>query len=198
METTYDVKIYKILTYKGAWKTTYTVRWVVAGKRWCEPFDTVALAEGFRSELIRATGKAEAFVVATGLPVSHRSKSAAMTWYKFAVEHVDARWPQLGGNSRKNAAKTLTATTIALLRAQPTQFGPAAVRTALREWAFNTNRRRDAPRDVVAILRGLSETPCPSRPGRTRRRSTRACLPSTPAAMASKRRPGPESATAGS
>lgn len=33
METTYDVKIYKILTYKGAKKTTYTVRWTVADKR---------------------------------------------------------------------------------------------------------------------------------------------------------------------
>ncbi|WP_328431494.1 tyrosine-type recombinase/integrase [Streptomyces sp. NBC_00453] len=153
METTYDVKVYKILTYKGARKTTYTVRWVVAGKRWREPFDTVALAEGFRSELIQATGKGEAFVIATGLPVSHRSKSAAMSWYKFAIQYVDARWPQLGGNSRKNTAKTLTAATIALLRAQPTQFAPMAVRTALREWAFNANRRPDAPRDVVTILR---------------------------------------------
>ncbi|MER6073176.1 hypothetical protein ABT187_30895 [Streptomyces sp. NPDC001817] len=153
METTYDVKIYKILTCKGARKTTYTLRWTVADKRWREPFNTVALAEGFRSELIRATGKGEAFVVATGLPVSHRSKSAAMSWYKFAVEYVDARWPQLGGNSRKNIAKTLTATTNALLRAKPTQFAPAAVRTALREWAFNTNRRPEAPRDVAAILK---------------------------------------------
>ncbi|MFJ4519642.1 hypothetical protein ACIP4Y_01600 [Streptomyces sp. NPDC088810] len=68
-----------------------------------------------------------------------------MSWYKFAVEYVDARWPQLGGNSRKNIAKTLTATTIALLRAKRTQFPPAAVRTALREWAFNTNRRPTRP-----------------------------------------------------
>lgn len=153
METTYDVKVYRILTYKGARKTTYTVRWVVAGKRWREPFGTMALAEGFRSELIQATGKGEAFVIATGLPVSHRSKSAAMSWYTFAVEYVDARWPQLGGNSRKNTAKTLTAATLALLRTQPTQFDPVAVRTALREWAFNTNRRQEAPRDVVTILR---------------------------------------------
>ncbi|MFJ8779752.1 tyrosine-type recombinase/integrase [Streptomyces sp. NPDC102476] len=153
METTYDVKVYKILTYKGARKTTYTVRWVVAGKRWREPFGTMALAEGFRSELIQATGKGEAFVIATGLPVSHRSKSAAMSWYTFAVEYVDARWPQLGGNSRKNTAKTLTAATLALLRTRPTQFDPVAVRTALREWAFNANRRREAPRDVVTILR---------------------------------------------
>jgi hypothetical protein len=161
METTYDVKVYKILTYKGARKNTYTVRWVVAGKRWREPFDTVALAEGFRSELIRATGKGEAFVVTTGLPVSHRSKSAAMSWYRFAVEYVDARWSQLGGNSRKNIAKTLTATTIALLRAKPTQFAPAAVRTALREWAFNANRRPDAPRDVVAVLRWVERNSLP-------------------------------------
>ncbi|MER5856226.1 site-specific integrase [Streptomyces sp900105245] len=161
METTYDVKIYKILTYKGARKTTYTVRWVVAGKRWREPFGTVALAEGFRSELIRSTGKGEAFVIATGLPVSHRSKSAAMSWYTFAVEYVDARWAQLGGNSRKNIAKALTATTVALLRTQPAQFEPAAVRTALREWGFNANRRAQAPRDVVNILRWVERHSLP-------------------------------------
>lgn len=79
----------------------------------------------------------------------------------FAVEYVDARWPQLGGNSRKNMAKTLTATTIALLRAKPTQFAPAAVRTALREWAFNTNRRPEAPRDVPAILRWVERNSLP-------------------------------------
>ncbi|MFI0962217.1 tyrosine-type recombinase/integrase [Streptomyces sp. NPDC021080] len=161
METTYDVKIYKILTYKGARKTSHTVRWVVAGKSWREPFGTVALAEGFRSDLIRATGKGEAFVIATGLPVSHRSKSAATSWYAFAVEYVDARWPELGGNSRKNTAKTLTAVTIALLRAQPTQFAPVDVRTALREWAFNATRRADAPRDVLAILRWVERNSLP-------------------------------------
>ncbi|MFJ6553418.1 hypothetical protein ACIQNT_14360 [Streptomyces luteogriseus] len=54
-------------------------------------------------------------------------------------------------------SKTLTATTVALLRAKPTQFAPAAVRAALREWAFNTNRRPDAPRDVVAIPMGRAK-----------------------------------------
>lgn len=151
----------QILTYKGARKTTYTVRWVVAGKAWREPFGTVALAEGFRSELVRATGKGEAFVIATGLPVSHRCQSASMSWYAFAVGYVDARWAELGGNSRKNTAKTLTAVTIALLRAQPTQFAPVAVRTALREWAFNATRRAHAPRDVVAILRWVERNSLP-------------------------------------
>ncbi|MGW5736868.1 MULTISPECIES: tyrosine-type recombinase/integrase [Streptomyces] len=156
METTYDIKVYKILTYKGARKTTYTVRWMVAGKAWREPFGTVALAEGFQ-----ATSKGEGFVIATGLPVSHRSKAASMSWYTFAVQYVDARWAQLGGNSRKNMAKTLTAVTITLLRARPAQFDPVAVRTALREWAFNVNRRPNAPRDVVAILRWVERNSLP-------------------------------------
>ncbi|MFF1563346.1 tyrosine-type recombinase/integrase [Streptomyces sp. NPDC058293] len=134
---------------------------MVAGKRWREPFDTVALADGFRSEMIQATRKGEAFVIETGLPISHRSKSAAMSWYKFAVQYVDARWSQLGGNSRKNTAKTLTAVTVALLRSQPSQFDPVVVRTALREWAFNANRRSEAPRDMVAILRWVERNSLP-------------------------------------
>ncbi|SDK98099.1 Phage integrase family protein [Streptomyces indicus] len=77
------------------------------------------------------------------------------------LEYVDARWSQLGGNSRKNIAKTLTTTTIALLRTQPTQFDPVKVRTALREWAFNTNRRPDAPREVTAVLRWVERNSLP-------------------------------------
>ncbi|MFH9858333.1 hypothetical protein [Streptomyces sp. NPDC017202] len=68
---------------------------------------------------------------------------------------------ELGGNSRKDTAKTLTAVTIALLRAQPTQLAPVAVRTALREWAFNASRRADAPRDVVTILRWVERNSLP-------------------------------------
>lgn len=161
MDTTYDVKVYKILTYKGARKTTYTVRWVVDGRRWREPFATTALADAFRSELITAMGKGEAFVVSSGLPVSHRSKAAAMSWYTFAVQYVDARWPQLGGNSRKNTAKALTATTVALLRTQPAQFKAVDVRTALREWAFNKNRRPEASPEVLTILKWVERNSLP-------------------------------------
>ncbi len=74
---------------------------------------------------------------------------------------MDARWSQLGGNSRKNIAKTLTAATIALLRVQPSQFDPVKVRTALREWAFNANRRPDAPREVVTVLRWVERNSLP-------------------------------------
>ncbi|MEV0091634.1 hypothetical protein [Streptomyces sp. NPDC050738] len=45
------------------------------------------------------------------------------------------------------------ATTIALLRTEPTAFKPVDVRTALREFAFNKGRRNEAPSEVAAILK---------------------------------------------
>ncbi|MDT7651904.1 MAG: hypothetical protein QOI36_3310 [Pseudonocardiales bacterium] len=75
METTYDVRVYKILTYKGSRKTSHTVRWVVAGKVHREPFTTYALADSFRSELVAATRRGEAFNLTTGRPISHQSRA---------------------------------------------------------------------------------------------------------------------------
>jgi integrase len=97
--------------------------------------------------------RGEAFSIATGLPISHSSKAASVSWYTFAIQYVDAKWPKLSGNSRKNMAKTFMTATVALLRREPTQFQPVDVRTALREWAFNTHRRADAPHEVVAVLK---------------------------------------------
>jgi hypothetical protein len=87
----------------------------------------------------------EFFSVTTGLPVSHQSRAASTTWYDFAVQFVDAKWPQASANNRKNVAKALMTTTMALLRRQPSTFEPVEVRTALREYAFNRNRRDEAP-----------------------------------------------------
>ncbi|MFZ3548800.1 hypothetical protein ACODT3_24940 [Streptomyces sp. 4.24] len=88
----------------------------------------------------------------TGLPISFASKSADTNWYDFAVEYVDWKWPSASGNNRKNIAKAMTAATVALLRSSPKQFQAVQVRTALREWAFNTKRRSEAPDDVREIL----------------------------------------------
>ncbi|MEU9209013.1 hypothetical protein AB0D27_13935 [Streptomyces sp. NPDC048415] len=76
-----------------------------------------------------------------------------MNWYDFAVQFADAQWRQTAGNSRKNTAKALTMATVALLRTPPTGFRPVDVRTALREFAFNTRRREEAPPEVVTILK---------------------------------------------
>ncbi len=143
--TTYNVKIWKISVYKGKRKTTHTVRWELDGKEWRAPFDTFPLADAFRSELVGATRRGEAFSLATGRPVSHQSRASRMNWYDFAVQFADAQWDQAAGNSRKNTAKALMATTVALLRRQPTAFKSVDVRTALREFAFNTRRREEVP-----------------------------------------------------
>ena len=154
METSYDVRIYKILTYRGSRKTSYTVRWMVAGKPFREPFGTSALADSFRSELVSAARRGEAFSLATGRPISHQSGAGAVSWYDFAIQFTDAQWRRTSGNNRKNVAKALMTTTIALLRAPlPSRFAAIDVRTALREFAFNTRRRKEAPHEVTAILR---------------------------------------------
>ncbi|OEJ26832.1 mobile element protein [Streptomyces agglomeratus] len=153
MDSTYNVKVWKTATYKGARGTTYTVRWTLDGQEKRAPFATRALADAFRSELVSATRRGEAFSLATGRPVSHTSGASATNWYEFAIQFVDAKWLHTSGNNRKNVAKAFMTATIALLRTEPTGFKPIDVRTALREWAFNTKRRNDAPPDVAAILR---------------------------------------------
>ena len=64
--TTYDVRIYKTYVYKGAKVTTHYVRWQVNGQVRKEPFRTVAQADSFRSELLTAARKGEAFSTRRG------------------------------------------------------------------------------------------------------------------------------------
>lgn len=151
--TTYNVKIWKISVYRGQRKTTHTVRWTLDGDEWRAPFDTHPLADAFRSELVSATRRGEAFSLTTGRPVSHQSGANTVNWYDFAVQFADAQWHRTGGNNRKNTAKALMAATVALLRTPPTTFRPVDVRTALREYAFNARRRKDAPPQVATILK---------------------------------------------
>ncbi|MFJ2895891.1 tyrosine-type recombinase/integrase [Streptomyces sp. NPDC087218] len=152
MDTTYDVKFWKTSVYEGKKKTTHTVRWELEGKEWRKPFATGPLAESFRSGLLTAARKGEAFSLSTGLPVSHMSRAAGAKWYDFAIQFVDQLWERTSANNRKNVAKALTPVTIALLRSQPT-FNGVEVRRALREYAFNTRQRDQAPPEVAVILR---------------------------------------------
>ena len=84
METSYDVKIWKIAVYNGAQTTSHRVRWAVAGRRWNESFRTHALADAFRSELLRATRRGEAFLVETGRPTSMDRAERRVNWLVFA------------------------------------------------------------------------------------------------------------------
>lgn len=153
MDTTYDVKLWKTSVYEGKKKTTHTVRWELAGREWRKPFATGPLAESFRSGLVTAARKGEAFSLSTGLPVSHQSGAAGVKWYDFALQFVDQLWGRTSANNRRNVAKALTPVTVALLRSKPTMFDDVDVRRALREYAFNTGQRAEAPPEIAVILR---------------------------------------------
>ncbi|MCX5153035.1 hypothetical protein OG914_03250 [Streptomyces sp. NBC_00291] len=157
METTYNVKLWKTSVYNGTRKTTYTVRWELDGKEWRQPFVTAALAESFRAELVVATRRGEAFSTATSRPLSHQTGADNTNWYAFAVTFADALWGRTSANNRKVVAKTLMTVTVALLRSPiPAHMAPVGVRTALREYGFNTKKRHQAPPETLMILKWVA------------------------------------------
>ncbi|MGW5096269.1 tyrosine-type recombinase/integrase [Streptomyces nodosus] len=153
---TFDVRIYNIERRTRANGYTYKVVWKVGTKKHSKTYSTKALADARRSDLLTAVKRGEPFSAETGMPISYSSKAADTNWYDFAVEFVDKTWPRFSANQRKNVAKAMTPATIALLRTPPKQFDPVKVRTALREWAFNSKRRTNPeepiPDEVRVIL----------------------------------------------
>lgn len=141
MNTSYDVRVWKTEPYKGKSKTTYYVRWAVGKRRFKRSFATAALADSFRSELTTTARKGEAFHLDTGLPVSHARTAFELSWYRFACEYVEMKWPELAGNSRKGVAETLTTVTVAMLSSDRGKPDGKMLRRALNGWAFNLGRR---------------------------------------------------------
>lgn len=156
MNTTYNVRIWpKISEYTGkkTKKTTYTVRWVVAGHEKRSPHESYALADAFRSELVAASRRGEPFDVDSGFPLSMLKKATAeTTWYDFALSFVDHKWARASAVYRRDIARTMAVVTAAMLRAQPSSFTGAQLRNALRNWAFNKEHRESAPESITDIL----------------------------------------------
>jgi len=151
METSYDVRVWKVDVYEGARATSYTVRWSVAGRRWREPFRTAALADAFRSDLLRAARRGEAFVMDTGRPVSMERSERQVNWLMFAREYVVMKWPHLAPNSRRNTARALTNATLALVAGTRGRPPDAELRKALTSWAFNVRASAGkGPTDEIA------------------------------------------------
>src|SRR5215467_3357132 len=113
--TTYDARVYQTEVYKGSKVTTYWVRWKVGRKLWKEAFRTVAQADSFRSALLTAARKGEAFSMAAGRPTAWEREKAQTTWYEFACTYTDMKWKQASAKYRKDIARALTAATPAML-----------------------------------------------------------------------------------
>ncbi|WP_433210987.1 tyrosine-type recombinase/integrase [Dactylosporangium sp. CS-047395] len=149
--STYDVRIWSIREHKGKDRktgkprSTYRVRWGVAGKEFGESFQTRALAESFRSRLMVAQREGVAFDEPTGLPEPMAREKKTRSWYQHAVAFVDMKWPHASPNHRKGIAETLATVTPALLLATRGAPNVDTMRAALYGWVFNTSARKAGP-----------------------------------------------------
>jgi integrase len=158
---TYDVRIWKTEIYKGTRVSTYKVRWKTGPRPWKRPFRTKAQAASFEAELRSAARRGEAFDITTGCPVSWGREDSGMSWYDFCVSYVDMKWKGSSGHHRANIAWTLVTVLPSMLASDRGSPDEMAMRTALRQWGFNTKQRGNCPDDAAAILSWVSRNTKP-------------------------------------
>jgi len=122
----------------------------------------VALADSFRSDLVSASRRGEAFHVDTGRPVSMRRAEHTMSWFRLACAFVDMKWPRAAATTRRTNAEALTTVTTALFTTTKGKPDDKLIRSALGRWAFNTSRRdQDKPDDIAGALRWIERNTRP-------------------------------------
>jgi integrase len=151
-QLSYDVRIWKTRTVRGAKGRRYQVRWTVAGRVRYATLATKALADSHEAKLKTAAREGEAFDVALGLPLSmvREDQDREVSWYKFACAYVDMKWPEVSPNSRRSIADSLATATPALLATKRGAPRPAQLRSALYGWAFNAKCREARPPASIA------------------------------------------------
>ena len=100
-----------------------------------------AQADSFRSALMTAARKGEAFSLGTGRPTAWERTKAVTTWYEFACAYVDMKWKLASAKYRKDIARALTAATPAMLTETRGRPDDPSIRRALARWGFNTKQR---------------------------------------------------------
>src|SRR6185437_14926089 len=96
MADSFDVRIWAI----EARARSARVRWVVDGQQFGESFMTVTLADAFRSQLVTATRRGEAFDTETGLPRSLLRKRLDVSFLGHAREFAAREWKTAAATSR--------------------------------------------------------------------------------------------------
>lgn len=161
MDTTYDVRVWAISVYEGKRGNTYYVQWKVGPHRFKEPFKTRALADSFRSDLISATRKGEAFDLESGRPVSALRANTETDWFSFAADYAAIKWPVASSEHRRGIAEALTNITMALLTNNRSKPDDRALRRACKV-TFSLNLRRVATEDETsAAIRWLERNTHP-------------------------------------
>jgi integrase len=158
----YKVSVWKISVNKTTKKLTYVVRWVVDGQTFSESHKTNALADRFRSKLLRALDKGEPFDTVSGLPDSLRGGKAALSFYELAVRYLDHRWADASAKHRDSMTDALALVVPVLVKARRGQPSPDVLRRALRSYVLPPPRReRERPADVVAAVQWIEKASLP-------------------------------------
>ena len=162
MRESFDVRLWKIRTYKGKRGRTYAVRWTVAGREFHQSYETSALADSRLAELRTFARGGVAFDTETGLPVPEvrkarveAAKSSELSWYEHAVRYVARRWDGQAGNSRRSTGEALATVTPVLLTSGKGRPDDATLRRALYGWAFRN--RPEPPEDVTRVLEWVAD-----------------------------------------
>jgi integrase len=164
-KTSTDVRVWAIKARKNAKGkiTSYGIRWRVADQDHYESRATRAHAESFRSDLVSAASRGEAFLVEDpGLPVSLLREASKMSWFEFAQRYIDLKWPRAAGKSRAGNADTLATVTPVMLASERGRPDDRTLRKALTGWAFNASRRdTPKPQEIERALRWLESNTLP-------------------------------------
>lgn len=162
MAYTFDVKIWNIETRAGKRKTSYRLHWSVNKGKFTETFGTFAHADSFRSDLMTAARRGEAFDVDEGLPLSMVREKQVMSWFDFAVKYIDMKWPRAAAKSRAGNADALATVTPVMFSTDRGRPDERVIRRALTGWAFNKKRRDTAkPREIERALKWVAANTLP-------------------------------------
>ncbi len=157
MSYSFDVQIWNIETRPGKRRTSYRVHWSVDKKRFKETFATFAHADSFRSDLMTAARRGEAFDVDEGRPLSMLREKQVMSWYDFAIKYIDMKWTRAAAKSRAGNADALATVTPVMFNGDRGRPDERVIRQALTGWAFNKKRRDMAkPPEIERALKWVA------------------------------------------
>jgi hypothetical protein len=158
----HNVRFWEIRPRKTAKGSSWTVRWTVQGREKSATLAKKAQAERYRSKLMQAADRGDAFDVETGLPDSMVREVSSVTWYQHACAFADMRWPKVAAKGRISIAEGLIAVTPVLVTHHRGAPDAEVLREAMRRWAFNPPRRNSPmPDGIEKALRWLERSSMP-------------------------------------
>jgi integrase len=143
-------------------KKSYTVRWVVESDPRSRTFSTRALADNFRSDLMQAINRGEAFDTDSGLPDSLVPSPEGVSWLSFVRRYLDMKWPHAAAKSRDSLTESLATVTPVLVRDLAGRPDPTLLRQVLRRYELlPQSQQAERPADIAAALRWLQTASLP-------------------------------------